>query len=219
MDRGTDIRWCVADIADAVADGLSRCEAELRAEQAVRGLDALDEVSLHPLLATSLESAGFGAHREQRYVEHRRRRSRAKGRRCDVVLTPDARPLQDPQAAATLFEDPEAVPLREAFWLEVKTVSQFTETGPNAAWSNELLGTVKQDVAKLAGDAGILHAGLLIVLWTADLETATHDLGIWQDRCLSRGLPIAAPSQRHFPIQNRLGNAFCVMHLCPVHHL
>ncbi|HJO15440.1 MAG TPA: hypothetical protein QF800_00980 [Phycisphaerales bacterium] len=215
----TSTRWCVDDIADAIAVGLQdRVDAD-RAAQAVKGVDALDEVSLHPLLATSLESAGFGVHREQRYIEHRRRRSRAQGRRCDVVLTPDARPLQDPQAAATLFEDPEAVPLSEAFWLEVKTVSQFTEMGPNAAWSNELLGTVKQDVAKLAGDAGILHAGLLIVLWTADLETATHDLGIWQDRCLSRGLPIAAPSQRHFPIQNRLGNAFCVMHLYPVHHL
>jgi hypothetical protein len=214
----TDTRWCVDDIADAIAAGLQdRVDAD-RAAQAVSGVDALDELSLHPELAGALARAGYGVHREERYIGARSKRLRSEGRRCDLVLTPDDRPLQDPQAVATLFDDPNAVPLEEAFWLEVKTVAQHTPEGPNAAWSNELLGTVRADVSKLSKDKGILHAGLLIVLWVASEDVATHDMGVWQDRCLELGLPIGTPSTRVLPIQDRLGNSACVIRLYPVHH-
>jgi len=213
------IRWCVDDIADAIAEGLIRHVEADRAAQSVRGIDALDEVSLHPILADSLRHAGFGVHREQRYISARATRSRSEGRRCDLVLTPDARPLQDPRAAATLFDDPQAVPLEEAFWLEVKTVAQYTEMGPNQSWSSDILETVRADVTKLANDPNIFHAGLLIVLWVESVEVAEHDLGIWQDRCLDKRLPIAAPAQQTFPIQDRLGNAHCVLRVYPVRHL
>ncbi len=215
----TSTRWCVDDIADAIAAGLQdRVDAD-RAAQAVSGVDALDEVSLHPELASALDRAGDGVHREERYIAARSKRSRSEGRRCDLVLTPDNRPLQDPKAVATLFDDPNAVPLEEAFWLEVKTVAQHTPEGPNAAWTNELLGTVRADVSKLSKDKGILHAGLLIVLWVASEDVATHDLGVWQNRCLDLGLPIGTPSTRVLPIQDRLGNSACVIRLYPVYHL
>lgn len=215
----TDTRWCVDDIADAIAAGLQdRVDAD-RAAQAVSGIDALDEVSLHPELARALGHAGYGVHREERYIGARSKRSRSEGRRCDLVLTPDNRPLQDLQAVATLFDDPNAVPLEEAFWLEVKTVAQHTPEGPNVAWTNELLGTVRADVAKLANDPDIFHAALLIVLWVESIEVAEHDLCVWQDRCLGKGLPIAAPSQRVISIQDRLGNAHCVLRVYPVRHL
>jgi hypothetical protein len=48
---------------------------------------------------------------------------------------------------------------------------------------------------------------------------AEHDLGVWQDRCIAKGLPIAAPSQRVISIQDRLGNAHCVLRAYPVMHL
>ena len=86
-----------------------------------------------------------------------------------------------PEAAATLFRDDHAVSLEDAFWLEVKVVAQFTEEGANARYSSQLLSTVQDDIAKLSRDRGILHAGLLIVLFTANAEIADHDLGIWQD--------------------------------------
>lgn len=54
-------------IADAMLDALRRREAELRDEQAVRGLDSLDEVELHPLLAEGLRGLGIGVLREQAY--------------------------------------------------------------------------------------------------------------------------------------------------------
>lgn len=218
MNRA-DVRWCVADIADAIEAGLTGLIDLDRRAQSVRGIDALDEVSLHPLLESALKDAGFGVHREERYIGDRGKRSRAEGRRCDLVLTPDSRPLQDPAATATLFDDPNAVPLEEAFWLEVKTIAQHTEMGPNQTWSSELLGTVRADVAKLARDQHIFHAALLIVLWVESIEVAEHDLGVWQDRCLDKGLPIASPSQRVISIQDRLGNTHCVLRLYPVTHL
>ncbi len=214
-----DIRWHIGDIADAIAAGLEARVDLDRSAQEVSGIDALDEVALHPIIADSLEQAGFGVHREQRYPSDRQRRKRTEGRRCDLVLTPSKRPLQDPQAAATLFDDPDAVPLNRAYWLEVKTVAQFTPEGPNAAWSSELLGTVRSDVSKLAKDSMILNAALLIVLWTATREVANNDLGIWQNRCIDHGLPIGAPAERTLAIQDRLGNTCCVFRIYPVHHM
>jgi hypothetical protein len=78
---------------------------------------------------------------------------------------------------------------------------------------------VHHDVTKLSKDRDILHAGLLLVLFVESDAVADHDLGVWQDRCLSKGLPIAAPSRRTVPITDRLGNKTCVLALYPVMHL
>ncbi len=43
-------KWLVADIADVVETGLKRRFTQLDLEQAVNGLDALDEVVLYPIL-------------------------------------------------------------------------------------------------------------------------------------------------------------------------
>ncbi|MCP3902378.1 MAG: hypothetical protein GY715_01985 [Planctomycetes bacterium] len=211
--------WSPADIADAIEQGIRRRCADFDVEQAVAGIDALDEVALHPVLATALEDAGYGVAREQRYPADRRRRRETEGERCDLVLTPDGRPLRATEARATLFDPPDAVDTDDAFWLEVKAVAQFTEEGPNGNYSAQLLSTVHHDVTKLSKDRDILHAGLLIVLFVAGEPVADHDLGIWQDRCLAKGLPIAAPSRRVLPITDRLGNRVCVAALYPVRHL
>ena len=192
---------------------------QLDLEQSVTGLDALDEVALHAILADSLAEAGYGVHREQRYPADRARRRESEGERCDLVLTPDRLPLREPDAKATLFDSPDAVELDDAFWLEVKVVAQFTPEGPNRNYSSQLLSTVHQDVMKLSRDRGILHAGILIVLFVRDTAVAEHDLGIWQDRCLQRGLPIGAPSMRMLPMTDRLGNGVCALALYPVNHL
>ncbi|MHC5115344.1 MAG: hypothetical protein ACYTGP_13055 [Planctomycetota bacterium] len=211
--------WSPADIADAVEEGLKQRCAEIDLEQSVAGIDALDEVSLHPLLAAALEAADYGVHREQRYPADRRRRRESEGERCDLVLTPEGRPLRATEAKATLFDDPDAVDVDDGFWLEVKSVAQFTEEGANRNYAPQLLSTVHHDVTKLSKDRDILHAGLLLVLFVESDAVADHDLGIWQDRCLSKGLPIAAPSRRTLRITDRLGNKTCVLALYPVMHL
>jgi hypothetical protein len=212
------VQWSIADIADAVADGLGRHAGALEREQAKCGLDGLEEVALHPILAEALAAADYGVYREQRYPSDRGRRRLAEGQRCDLVLTPAGRELRAEDTRATLFDDPDAVDLDAAFWLEVKTVAQFLGEGPNPGYSSNLLSTVGQDVTKLSRDPEILHAALLILLFVHEKAVADHDLGIWQDRCLERGLPIGAPSRREVEISDRVGNRVCAVALYPVGH-
>lgn len=211
--------WRIAEIADAVEQGLRHRFAQLDLEQAVYGLDILDELAVHPLLEHSLAQAGFGVHHEQRYPADRGKRSASEGERCDFVLTPDGRALKHPDAEHTLYDPPDAVHLADAFWLEVKVVSQFTAEGANPNYSSQFLSTVKQDVTKLSKDPHILHAGLLLILFVGDEQTSEHDLKIWEDRCVQRGLPIGAPARRCLPITNRHGHATCAIAVYPVSHL
>lgn len=211
--------WSYADIADALHEGLRHEAQQLNEEHAVYGLDALDELELHPFIEAALRQAGFGVHREQRYPADRRKRKESEGERCDFVITPNARALRSPERKATLFDDPNAVNPDEAFWLEVKVVSQFREDGPNRQYASQLLATVRKDVTKLSRDDGILHAALLIILFVQNELVADHDLNVWQDKCLERGLPIAAPNRRTFPIADRMGNSLCSLALYPVRHL
>ncbi|MCZ6834775.1 MAG: hypothetical protein O7G85_03280, partial [Planctomycetota bacterium] len=194
--------WSVADLADAVEAGVKASNSQLDEEHAVYGLDARDEVELHPILAQAFTCADYGVHREHRYPADQKKRKESEGERCDLVLTPDGLPLASSERKATLFEPADAVPLDEAYWLEVKTVAQYTIEGPNPQYSSQLLSTIRQDVTKLSKDQGILHAGLLIMMFVHDERVAEHDLGIWQDQCLTRGLPIAAPSFRSVKIKD-----------------
>lgn len=207
------IDWSLADVADALALGLARVSEEDRLAQSVRGLDSLAEVQLQSLLADILACAGYGIEREQRYLGQRSRLRRSEGQRCDLVLTPHGRSLEQEEAAATLFALPGAVAPADALWLEVKVVAQFTEEGPNRAYASDLQQPVRQDIAKLAQDSLIAHAAVLLVLFTAEQATATHDLEVWQQRCRDRGLEVAHPYVRHVPIVDRLGNAFCTVAL------
>jgi hypothetical protein len=211
--------WSIADIADAVAAGLQERADDLEAEQAVYGLDALEETALHPIIAAALADAGYGVHREQRYPSDRRKRRQSEGERCDLVLTERGRALRAPDVAGTLFDPPDAVDLPDAFWLEMKTVSQFSPGGPNRSYASQLQSTVRQDVTKLSKDLEILHAGVLLVLFVRDVSVARHDLGIWQERCLARGLPIGAPSVREIDLSDRHGNGHCTIAIYPVSHL
>lgn len=214
------MRWNVSDIVDAVGEGLVRAARDRDQEQAVYGLDVLDELRLHPLILSSLREAGFGVWPEQRYPSDRTaRRSKSIGKRCDVVLTPDGRPLLDPDAERTLFGDEEAVVLEAAYWLEVKTVAQFTVDGPFGRYAAELLSPVSQDIRKLSRDRLIFHAGLLLVLFTADRATAEHDLRAWEIRCLAKGYPVAPPVTRHIPIADRIGNSHLSVAIFPVRRL
>ena len=208
--------WSIPDIVGALAAGLRQEQQRLAEEQAVYGLDALDELGLHPLLAQSLQQAGFGVYREERYPAHRKAANAGEGDRCDLVLTPAGRALARPEEPPTLFDDPDAVELRDAFWMEVKLVAQFTTKGPNRGYSSHLLGAVTQDVVKLSGEPGILHAGLLIVLFAQDESIADHDLDAWQERCLQRGLPIAAGVRQCVRVTDRLGNSACALAISPV---
>ncbi len=112
-------------ILDCAAAALAAEERRWLVEQAARGLDSLDEVELHPVLAAGFAAAGWGVAREQPYpAEWKRRKARRKTlpenterQRCDLVLMPSpgqrlrdglvmARAVESDRAAAagTLFQ-------------------------------------------------------------------------------------------------------------------
>jgi hypothetical protein len=146
--------WRTDDIAQIATDALQARAEEFRLEQAVRGLDALPEVGLHPILGGGFRRAGLEVFAEWPYPGEPERRARHSEReRCDLVLTTGVRlidPVQElrerDKAAGTLF-DPDflkslgapALPADarddakaaaatpgEAYWLEIKTVGQHT---------------------------------------------------------------------------------------------
>jgi hypothetical protein len=110
-------------LAQAACAHFARLDADLAAQQAVRGLDALDEIDLHPFLAAAVQAVGYGVLREVPYpgdapagASRRgcppRRPRRSERERCDLVLTPlPGQRLADPvealierdRAEATLF--------------------------------------------------------------------------------------------------------------------
>lgn len=232
--------WPIDPLADAVAHGFRTRARALLEEQAVRGIDALAEVDLHPLLSLAFESEGWGVLSEQPYPGvPERRPSHAQRERCDLVLTPyPGQTLIDPvaelraldKAAGTLFEESAArmrppaatdrVTVDEAFWLEVKTIGQFTYTrgipGPNRAYASELVAGPAADAVKLEWDPHIAHAAVLVVLFTADEATARHDLGVMMHRLLDRELPVLAPVVRSVPIPDLIGNSVCSAAMIPV---
>jgi hypothetical protein len=103
--------WSLDAIADALAGAIAAREHALRHEQAVHGLDALQEVDLHPLIAQALLTLDHHPHvlREQPYPHEwnaKARRSVFTGveilpehrdrQRCDIVLLePPATRLDD----------------------------------------------------------------------------------------------------------------------------
>jgi hypothetical protein len=211
--------WSVADIADALAEGIGRAEAERRAEQAVYGLDALDELRLHTVLDGALRKAGYGVQREVRYPSERGDERASVGERCDFVLTPEGRPLRECAGRATLFDRADSVELDEAFWLEIKVAWQHTTEGPNPRYAAQMLSVARHDVSKLSRDPGILHAGLAMLCFVESEPIARHDLLIWYQRYVDRGLPVWFPSIRTIPIVDRIGNARCAIAVCGIAHL
>lgn len=250
-------------ILDAASDAITHRERELRDEHAVYGLDALEELGLHPIICAGLHNSGLGVLREQPYPHEwtnttRERVDLATGEvlpalpqrrdrlRCDCVLTPHINSiLGDPlllekhtrahraRVKGTLFESvaideppapasPHQIAPEDAFWLEVKVVSQFDfataggAAGPSSTYSSSLVRGVVSDLKKLSSDSRIQCGGLLLVLFTATFEVSRHDLPIVLHKCLDRSLPITSPLAREIPIQDRIGNGACTLALIPL---
>lgn len=133
-----------------------------------------------------------------------------------MVVTPGGLPLADDAIQPDLFAPRRTVALGDALWLEVKTVAQFHPTGPHRGYAMALQSPVWKDARKLAEDPQIRHAGVLLVLFTGDRDTADHDLDVWARGARARGLPISPREQRGLPISDRIGNRLCTVALFPI---
>ncbi|GAB4382974.1 MAG: hypothetical protein Kow0022_01640 [Phycisphaerales bacterium] len=227
--------WRVEDLSEAVARRLARFEADLAAEQAVHGLDALDEPALHPLIADGLAQLGHHVLREQPYPGPFARRPPHRDReRCDLVALPEgSRTLLDPLALlkardarqATLFAHADSAPPEgtlpeDAFWLEVKCVAQtnFVDGVPvsNRSYTSQLMRGPAMDLAKLAREPMITAGGSLLLLFGADAGVVRHDLAVMLRGLIDRDLPIASPAIEIVPIADRSGNACVGVCLVPL---
>jgi len=176
--------WDSQEILDACERSLLRCETELHLDQSPQGLDALDEVDIHPLLAAGLQAANWGVLREQPLPGGKGKSTglpkHAQRERCDLVLLPSPRHVlldwvresrERAKWQGSLFESvPTPPPLpdralcvhaRDAFWLEVKVVAQHAFIDgvprPNGAWGAQLVASLTQDLAKLAAQTSAPH--------------------------------------------------------------
>lgn len=215
--------WDLHHILEIARDALQAEAARLDLEQSHLGIDALDELAIHPLLHQGLRCAGFGVHSEQRYPGDAAKPNRTEGDRCDIVLTHEpAEAIRDPLLSGTLFEGAGVDP-GEALWIEVKVVGQFTMTDgavrANPTYSSQLLQLVPKDIRKLARDPLIAHAAALVVVFTSDEATAQHDLRIWAERAISKSVPCSMPIMRSFAITDHMGNGNCTMAIMQTHHL
>lgn len=222
--------WTVPGILAALIDGLREADQRLTDEQAVYGLDAADEVGLHPVLASGLHSAGYGVHREVLYPgEHTAPVRRSARNRCDLVVVPEpGQALADPaveQAALLAAEDTlfggvahemagsaPAVSASEAFWLEIKTVSQHAQgeaVMTRRGYADRLVKGPAADLVKLAKDPSIWFGGVAMVLFAESESVARHDLAAMAHRCLDAELPVAGIELGGTRIQDRAGNAWC----------
>jgi hypothetical protein len=209
--------WSRDRVLAAAAAALAAGAAEVECEQAVRGLDAASELELCARLADGFAEAGFGVAREARYPGDRDRPRRSEGRRCDLVLTADRLPLDEDGRQLGLFAPRTRSAVEDALWLEVKTCAQFVEGGGgNRGYATQLGAPLFRDVRKLASDPRIHHAALLLVLFTAARDVATHDLDAWLALASARALPVGEPRVAHLPIGDRFGNALCTAALFPV---
>ena len=124
-DATVSLKWDFSTLADHLGQVLTQAEADLRLEQAVYGLDAQDEVTLHALLGEGLRRF-YDVAREVHYPSTVGRKLTHR-QRCDLVLSPKGRPLRLDSTPPTLFDSADQCEPADALWLEVKVAAQWRE--------------------------------------------------------------------------------------------
>ncbi|MEO1715476.1 MAG: hypothetical protein AAFR76_00065 [Planctomycetota bacterium] len=229
--------WSLDELADTAAAGIADANLALRDEDAVRGLDHLDEVDIHTVLEAAFLHADLDVLREHPFPTPPKRRPKASEReRCDLVLLPEPDlTLADPEtelaeredAEATLFAPaadqlvtPADLDPADAFWLEIKATGQFVARDDvpqsNRRYTTELIRAPAADIRKLAREPLAEQAAVAIVLFAADEPTARHDLGVAVHRWLDDDLPVRSPAIRVTPIDERIGNTVAAVCLVPI---
>ena len=209
------MHWRHDELADAVAAALQQAEADLRLEQAVYGLDAMNEVKLHEVLADGLRNGGYCDVAREVYYPSALGKKRTSRPRCDLVLTPPARPLLDAEAV-DLFADPNACPATDALWLEVKVAHQFKEGGrPHGGYGDQWRNATVRDLQKMEADPLIREAALLLIVFTAGEDVVARDLELFEDVLARKEVLAGFRQVRGIDILERNGHARCTAALWP----
>ena len=208
------LKWDFSTLADHLGQVLTRAEADLRLEQAVYGLDARDEVTLHALLAEGLR-AYYDVAREVHYPSSVGRKLTHR-QRCDLVLSPKGRPLRLDSTPPTLFDAPNQCEPADALWLEVKVAYQFREggvrhTGYGAQWRQ----AVVEDLRKMEADELIREAGLILVVFNESREVLDKDLDLFETVLAQKEVLAGFRHVRSVEILERMGHRLCTAAVWP----
>ncbi|HED54866.1 MAG TPA: hypothetical protein ENJ00_11805 [Phycisphaerales bacterium] len=229
--------WSFDQIADLFADSIVRENNLRRAENAVLGIDALDETQIQPTLADAVIHAGLGVIREHPFPTPTRKHPKESERlRCDLVILehPDQL-LIDPvetdrrrnELLGTLFEPvaeqaatTPGIRPEHALWIELKVCGQYEYHAgvpvPNPSYTAQLVTGPAKDIRKLSKEPAIDNAAAGIILFAESEDIARHDLALAVHKWLDRDLPIRSPTIRIVPIDERIGNTVAAVCLTPI---
>lgn len=208
------LHWDFSTLADRLRDAVSAAEADLRLEQAVYGLDRLDERGLQALLADRLTSA-YEVVREVHYPSTRGRKLSHRAR-CDLVLAPRGKPLSLDSTPPTLFDPAEVSEPTEALWLEVKVAYQFREGGArHAGYGTQWRQAVVEDLRKMEADPLIREAGLVLVVFNESQNVLEKDVELFEDVLARKEVLAGFRQVRSVPILDRIGHNLCTIAVWP----
>ncbi len=209
------MNWQFDEVADALQRVLAQAEAGLRLEQAVYGLDAMNELALHQVLADGLTADGWCSVAREAHYPSDFGKKRPGRRRCDLVLTPPGRPLLIADQT-DLFTPPDSCPATEALWLEVKVAHQFTEGGRHhAGYGPQWREATVKDLRKMETEPLVREAGLLLIVFTADEAVVTRDLELFEDVLARKEVLAGFRQVRGIDLLERNGHARCTAALWP----
>jgi hypothetical protein len=206
--------WDFSTLADRLSQVVHRAEADLRLEQAVYGLDAKSEVQFQQLLTDGLK-ANYEVAREVHYPSSRGRKLSHR-QRCDLVLTPQGRPLKLDSSPDTLFDPPNQAHPEEGLWLEVKVASQFREGGVrHGGYGQQWRNNVVEDLRKMDAEPLIKHAGLCLVVFNESHDILSKDLENFELVLMQKEVLAGFRQVRSVDITERIGHRVCTIALWP----
>jgi hypothetical protein len=206
--------WHIDTIAKAIADVLTKHEAQHQAERAVYGVDSLNELALHELIASGL-SHELCVAREVHYPSHMNAKLTHR-QRCDLVVTPAGRPLRQDARPAGLFDPPDQADASEALWLELKIAYQFREGGVrHGGYSSQWRNDVVKDLQKMEAEPLIQTAALCLIVFTESQAIVTKDIELFEDVLVRKQVLAGFRAVHHVPLWNRIGHGLCTVALWP----
>ena len=208
------LKWDFSTLADRLGQVIQQAESDLRLEQAVYGLDAKDELTLHKLLADGL-SRWYCVAREIHYPSTAGRKLSHR-QRCDLVLSPIGHPLRLDSAPTGLFDPPNQCEPSDALWLEVKVAYQYREGavrhgGYGPQWRNGVV----EDLRKMEADVKIREAGLVLIVFNESAEVLEKDLQLFEDVLAQKEVLAGFRQVRSIPILERMGHRLCTAAVWP----
>ncbi len=208
------LMWDFSSLADRLRDVIAGAEDALRTEQAVYGLDRLDERGLQALLAERLEPA-YCVVREAHYPSTRGKKLTHRAR-CDLVLSPKGLPLRLDSSPPSLFDPVKVCEPTDALWLEVKVAYQFREGNVrHAGYGGQWRQAVVEDLRKMEAEPLIRHAGLVLVVFNESQAILEKDLELFEDVLTRKEVLAGFRHVRSIPIVERIGHRLCTVAVWP----